>query len=187
MDTDGFWDLVESSAAGGPGCERAERLTERLAGLPLPEVLEFQLRLDEARAPLDTAGTLALARLVLRGRVSDDGLWYFHVWLIGLGRAAHHLAVHDPDALADHPALRRLAALPYERWTDDDFPDWEALDYCAQDAHERLTGEEDGLEDALAALGHEMPCDAAFADPVWTPARTAARLPRLTALFADAT
>ncbi|MFJ4674809.1 DUF4240 domain-containing protein [Kitasatospora sp. NPDC088783] len=187
MDTDGFWDLVESSATGGPGCERADRLTTHLAGLPLSEVLEFQLRLDEARAPLDTAGTLALARLVLRGWVSDDGLWYFHAWLIGLGRDAHRLAVHDPDALADHPALRRLAALPYEQWDDDDFPDWELLDYCAQEAYEQLTGEEDGLEEALEAVGHDSPCNAEFTEPTWTSEQTAARLPRLTALFADAT
>lgn len=187
MDTDGFWTLVESSGAGGPVCERAERLTARLAELPLPEVLEFQLRLDEARAPLDTTGTLALAALALRGRVSDDGLWYFHVWLIGLGRDAHGLAVHDPDALAEHPAFRHLAALPYEQWEDEDFPDWELLDYCAQDAYARLTGEEDALEEVLQAIGHDSPCNADAVGPVWTPEQTAARLPRLTALFANAT
>ncbi|BAJ32198.1 MULTISPECIES: DUF4240 domain-containing protein [Kitasatospora] len=186
MDTDGFWTLVESSAAGDLPCTRADRLTDRLAGLPLPEVLDFQLRLDEARAPLDTPATLAVAKLVLRGRVSDDSLWYFHAWLIGLGQDAHHLAVHDPDALAGHPALRRLAALPYRRWENHDFPDWESVDYCAQEAYERLTGEEDGLEEAMEAIGHDSPCNAGFADPAWTSEESAARLPRLTALFADA-
>ncbi|MFC8721879.1 DUF4240 domain-containing protein [Kitasatospora sp. NPDC057198] len=187
MDTDGFWALVESSAAGGPACEREERLTARLAALPLPEVLEFQLRLDEARAPLDTPATLAVAKTVLRGWVSDDSLWYFHGWLLGLGREAHHLAVHDPDALAGHPAFRHLAELPYAQWDDHVFPAWETLDYCADHAYERLTGEEDGLEEALAEIGHESPVDAEFDDPAWTPEERAARLPRLTALFADAT
>ncbi|MGW4804903.1 DUF4240 domain-containing protein [Kitasatospora sp. NPDC004272] len=186
MDMDGFWALVESSAAGGPACERAERLTARLTGLPLPEVLEFQLRLDEARAPLDTPGTLAVAEVVLRDLVSDDTLWYFHVWLLGLGRAAHHLAAHDPDALADHPVFRQLAARPYEQWDDHDFPEWEALDYCAHYAYEQLTGEEDGLEEALEEIGHDSPCNAEFDEPVWTPEQRAARLPRLTALFGEA-
>ncbi|QKW22845.1 DUF4240 domain-containing protein [Kitasatospora sp. NA04385] len=186
MDMDGFWDLVESSALGGDACGRADRLTARLAELPLPQVLEFQLRLDEARAPLDTPGTLAVAKLVERGRVTDDSLWYFHVWLIGLGRETHHLAVHEPDALAGLPAFRRLAALPYEQWENHDFPDWESLDYCAHDAYAQLTGEEDGLEEALEAIGHDSPCNAEFDEPVWTPEQSAARLPRLTALFADA-
>ncbi|GLW53779.1 DUF4240 domain-containing protein [Kitasatospora phosalacinea] len=187
MDADGFWDLVESSAADGPACGHAERLTARLAGLPLPEVLEFQLRLDEARAPLDTPGTLAVAKAVLRDWVGDDGLWYFYGWLLGLGREAHHLAVHAPDVLADHPAFRRLAALPRERWDDHDFPEWETLNYCAHEAYEQLTGEEDGLEEALEAIGHDSPCNAEFDEPVWTPEQRAARLPRLTALFAEAT
>ncbi|WP_051733234.1 DUF4240 domain-containing protein [Kitasatospora phosalacinea] len=187
MDVDEFWSLVEWSAAGGHTCARTERLTARLTELPLPQVLEFQLRLDEARAPLDTPSTLAVAQEVMRGRVSDDSLWYFHAWLIGLGRAAHRLAVHEPDALADHPAFRRLAALPYARWDDHDFPDWETLDYCAHDAYEQLTGEEDGLEEALEAIGHDSPCNAEFDGPTWTPQQRAARLPRLTALFADAT
>ncbi|RKE22592.1 DUF4240 domain-containing protein [Streptomyces sp. TLI_171] len=186
MDVDGFWALLESSRSGGAEGTRAERLTELLAELPLTEVVEFQLRLDEARAPLDTAATLALAKLVLRGQVSDDGLWYFHAWLVGLGRDAHRLAVHEPDALAGHAAFRRLAELPYEHWDDGDFPDWEELDYCAQEAYARLTGAEDGLEEALTAIGHDSPLNADAVGPIWTAEQRAARLPRLTALFAEA-
>ncbi|MEV4555412.1 DUF4240 domain-containing protein [Kitasatospora sp. NPDC049285] len=196
MDVNGFWELVEASreirpeheqlGCGRPECERAERLTERLATLPVEEVLEFQLRLDEVRAPLDTMATLAVAKLVQRGRISDDGLWYFHAWLIGLGRTAYATALADPDALADQPAVRRLAALPYQDWDNHDFPDWEELDYCAAYAHERITGEEDGLEDLLAEVGHDSPVNAEPVGEVWTPADTAARLPRLSALFAEA-
>ncbi|MFD8595493.1 DUF4240 domain-containing protein [Kitasatospora sp. NPDC059646] len=186
MNLNGFWELVESTDPAASAAERADALVERLAQLPLDEVLEFQLRLDEVRAPLDTMATLEIAALVLRGRVSDDGLWYFHAWLIGLGRAAHELAVHDPDALADHPAFRRLAALPYREWTDADFPDWEDVDYCAERAWEAQTGEEEGLEEALLALDHDSPVNAEPEGPNWTRAEVAARLPRLTALFADA-
>ncbi|WP_285732850.1 hypothetical protein [Kitasatospora phosalacinea] len=39
---------------------------------------------------------------------------------------------------------------------------------------------------ALEAIGHESPHDAEFDEPVWTPEQRAARLPRLTALFAGA-
>ncbi|MFJ1751357.1 DUF4240 domain-containing protein [Kitasatospora sp. NPDC088134] len=190
MDLDGFWKLVESSGDGGDGGahgERAAAVVARLVELGPGEALEFQLRLDEVRAPLDTSATLALAKLVLGGRVSDDGLWYFHAWLVGLGREGHRLAVHDPDALAGHPALRRLAAAPYERWEERYFPDWEELDYCAQSAYEQLTGEEDGLEAALEELGHDSPVNADAMGPRWTAEQTAARLPRLTALFGAAT
>lgn len=186
MDVDGFWELIESGAGTAPACVRADELVERLARLPLPEVLEFQLRLDEVRAPLDTVGTVALAALVLRGRLSNDGLWYFHSWLVGLGRAAHRLAVEDPDALAGHPAFRRLAELPWDEWQNHDFPDWEDLDYCAERAWEELTGEENGLAEALEAVGHDSPVNAEPEGRPWTSEQVAARLPRLAALFAGA-
>ncbi|MGW4380192.1 DUF4240 domain-containing protein [Kitasatospora sp. NPDC004531] len=179
MNLNAFWDLLESTAGADAPCSRAELLTERLAQLPPDAIREFQLRLDEVRAPLDTMATVALARLVGPGFISDDTLWYFHAWLVGLGRDAHRLAVHDPDALADHPAFRRLAALDERQ-----VPDWEALDYCASDAWEQLTGEEDGLEEALLAEGHESPVNADPEGEEWTPEQTAARLPKLTDLFA---
>ncbi|MFG2692279.1 DUF4240 domain-containing protein [Kitasatospora sp. NPDC048407] len=179
MNVNAFWELVESTRATSP-CDRAEQLTERLAQLPPDEVREFQLRLDEVRAPLDTMATVALAKLVGPGFLSDDTLWYFHAWLIGLGRDAHRLAVHDPDALADLPEFRALAARA-ERFV----PDWEALDYCAAQAWEELTGEEDGLEESLLAQGHESPLNAEPEGELWTAEQTAARLPKLTALFAS--
>ncbi|MFD8481090.1 DUF4240 domain-containing protein [Kitasatospora sp. NPDC059673] len=178
MDVNTFWDLVESTRTTSP-CDRAELLTERLAQLSLDEVREFQLRLDEVRAPLDTVATVALAKLIGPGFLSDDTLWYFHAWLIGLGREAHRLAVHDPDALADLPEFRTLAAQD-ERFV----PDWEELDYCAAGAWEELTGEEDGLEEALLADGHESPLNAGPVGELWTAEQTTARLPGLTALFA---
>ncbi|MFJ8440787.1 DUF4240 domain-containing protein [Kitasatospora griseola] len=178
MDLSVFWELVESTLEAGAPCDRTKLLVDRLGQLPLEEVLEFQLRLDEVRAPVDTRATVALAKLVAPGRLSDDGLWYFHAWLVGLGQDAHRLAVDEPDALADHPEFRRLAAE-----TDRHLPGWETLDYCAADAWEALTGNEDGLEEAMLAQGHDSPLVADPDGEPWTAEQTAARLPKLTALF----
>ncbi|MFJ5921798.1 DUF4240 domain-containing protein [Kitasatospora sp. NPDC092948] len=181
MDLSVFWELVESTGEAASPCDRTKLLVERLGQLPLEEVLEFQLRLDEVRAPLDTRATVAVAKLVAPGRLSDDALWYFHAWLVGLGQDAYRQAVDDPDTLADHPEFGRLAALP-ER----EVPGWEQLDYCAADAWEALTGNEDGLEEAMLAQGHDSPLVADPAGEPWTAEQTATRLPKLTALFAEA-
>ncbi|MFD7640468.1 DUF4240 domain-containing protein [Kitasatospora sp. NPDC059795] len=180
MNLNDFWELVEATAPATPSGRRTELLTERLARLPLDEVRAFQLRLEEVRAPLDTMATVALAKLVGPGFVSDDTLWYFHSWLVGLGRDALRLAVDDPDALADHPEFHRLAALD-ERMV----PDWEELDYCAASAWEEITGDEDGLEEALLAEGHDSPVNAEPVGEPWTPEQTASRMPRLILLFAQ--
>jgi hypothetical protein len=50
------------------------------------------------------------ASLITDGLCSDDGFWYFQPWLIGQGQHWYQLAAHNPDNLADIPAVRALAA-----------------------------------------------------------------------------
>jgi Protein of unknown function (DUF4240) len=73
------------------------------------------------------------------------------VWLIGLGRDALERAVANPDNLASLPEVLRLAGRPVEDWSHDDWPDWESLSYVAWEAYEQVTGEEEGLSDAMEA------------------------------------
>jgi len=186
MDVNGFWTLLERSGQlPGAPCARAERLTALLAELPPAEVLAFQQTLDAERAPADTYPVYAAARLIHGGFCSDDSFWYFQAWLLGLGRDAFRQAVADPDSLAAHPAVQRLAAVGPDQWSDHDDPSWEELDQAAAEAYARLTGgDENALADALADLGHDSPLWPETTGTPLSAAEAATRLPRLTALFA---
>ncbi len=71
------------------------------------------------------------------GGCSTDGFWYFHAWLIGLGRDIFERVVADPDNLAEVPEVQRLAERPMGGWADDEWPRWEALSYVAAGAAKR--------------------------------------------------
>lgn len=182
MDLNAFWALVErSSVETADQDERLEWLTASLAALPAAEVVDFALRLDEVRHQADTWAHWHAAELICGGQCSDDEFFYFQAWLIGLGRSVFESVASTPDALADVPHVRYLASLGgVHAWAENEWPDWEGLDYVAGEAFD---GE---LAEVLAARGVEPlvspdPPGAAwdFADP----AESAARIPRLGALF----
>lgn len=186
MDLDGFWDLIERSAREERDLEeRAEWLTGRLAGLPLEEIIGFRKHLDALHERADTWHLWGAAHLICGG-ASDDGFWYFQAWLVGLGRQVFERAIADPDSLADVPLVRELAERGLAEWDDEDFADWEALDYVADDAYEEKTGEE--LDDVLDAMGHEYRLSPEPADEEWDlddESEQERRYPRLSALFAE--
>ncbi len=189
MDDEEFWGLIEGSRRQSEDPDdRLDWLRGQLMQRSLPEIVRFKVRLDEARVPIDNWPMWAAAGRIYRGFCSDDSFWYFQVWLIGLGREAYQRAAADPDSLAELPEVRRLAGRPMDSWADEEFPDWESLDYVAAEAYEELTGEEDGLEDAMEAAGLESPaCPEPSGEPWRGEGETARRLPRLTALFPVAT
>ncbi|MEU5726014.1 DUF4240 domain-containing protein [Micromonospora sp. NPDC047738] len=184
---DEFWALVEASADGArTPDERLAWLTDRLAARPAAEVVDFALRLDELRGPVDTWRLWGAATLLFDGFCSDDSFHYFQPWLIGLGREAYHRVVADPDALADLPQVRRLAGRPRGDWADDEWPDWECLDYVADEAYERITGAPESLDDAVSARGRELRSSPQPGDEAWAVsdlAELSRRYPRLAALF----
>ncbi|PWU55255.1 molybdenum metabolism regulator [Micromonospora sp. S4605] len=185
--TDDFWALIEASAAATDGPDaRLAWLTDRLAERPTDDVVDFALRLDEARARVDTWSLWGAALRVCGGLCSDDGFHYFQAWLVGLGRETFERVAADPDALADVPQVRRLAGRSNRDWAEDEWPDWEALDYVAERAYERITGDEDGLERALAAHGRDVSMSPDPQDEEWAledRAEFARRFPRLAELF----
>ncbi|MEV4483620.1 DUF4240 domain-containing protein [Micromonospora coxensis] len=186
MHRDEFWALIEGSAAvAADPDERLAWLTDRLAERPVGDVVDFAVRLDELRGLVDTWRHWGAALLICGGLCSDDGFHYFQAWLVGLGRAVFERVADDPDALADVPQVRRLAGRGPREWAEDEWPEWECLDYVADEAYERITGEE-GLDEAVEARGRELSSSPDPIDERWDlddRVELARRYPRLAALF----
>ncbi|WP_394619133.1 DUF4240 domain-containing protein [Lentzea sp. JNUCC 0626] len=176
MDLNAFWVLVEASAEQGSDRDvRREWLAAALAGLPPSEVVEFAVRLDELRRRVDTWALWHAATVIYGGYCGMDSFFYFQLWLIGLGREVFEGVAADPDALADVPEVRALAACGgMHAWGDERWPEWETLAYVAAE----VVGE--------GALPPELLSGPAPAGVPWDfadPAEIAARVPRLGLLF----
>jgi len=182
-----FWTLIQgSSTATKQQRERTEWLTRHLARLPVPAIIEFELHLTAQRKRVDTWLMWGAAWIIMQGWCSDDSFFYFQPWLVGLGHETFEQVADHPDSLADVPQIHRLAGRARSDWSDDEWPEWELLNYVARNAYERATGEEDGLDDALEAQGLHRVCDPAPMDAPWNygdPDQRLTRLPRLTALL----
>ncbi|MBU2668508.1 DUF4240 domain-containing protein [Actinoplanes bogorensis] len=151
MDLDGFWALIERSARKKDEHDRADWLTAQLAESSPAEIEQFEILYYGLRDRIDTWHMWGAAALICDG-ASDDSFWYFQAWLIGQGREAFESAAADPDALADLPAIRVLAGRDSDLWAEDEWPEWELLDYVASEAYEEVTDGDD-LDDALEARG----------------------------------
>lgn len=187
MKLEDFWALIRgSSAAAKCQRERTEWLTGHLARLPVPAITAFELHLTAQRKRVDTRLMGGAARIIMHEWCSDDGFFYFQSWLVGLGHETFEQVADNPDSLAGIPQIRRLTGRPSSDWSDDEWPEWELLNYVARNAYERATGDEHGLDNALEAQGLHRICDAAPQDDPWNyddPGHRLARLPRLTALL----
>ncbi|MQY06970.1 DUF4240 domain-containing protein [Actinomadura macrotermitis] len=189
MTLEDFWTLIHRSATESNGqAQRAEWLTAHLAHRPASEIVEFELHLAAQRKRVDTRLMWGAAWNIMQGWCSDDGFWYFQPWLVGLGRDTFERVAARPDALAETHEVRRLAGRPTSEWTDDEWPDWESMNYIALYAYERATGEEEGLEHALEARGLQRICNASPTDERWDYddiEQRRAKLPRLTELLGE--
>ena len=178
-----LWALIEESAGQA---DRAGWIERRLASQTPSEIVEFDIAFTAARRRAETWTMWAAGYRITSGLCSGDGFWYFLPWLVGLGREHFDRVVADPDALADVPEVRRLAILTMDRWTDDDWPHWEAVNYASRRAYDTATGEVEGIIDAVRTLGHEYPEDPVPTGDNWDfddGVEMARRLPRLSALF----
>ena len=187
MELEDFCPLIQgSSTATRNQRERTEWLIAHLARLPVPAIIEFELHLAAQRKRVDTWLMWGAAWIIMQGWCSDDGFFYFQPWLVGLGHDTFERVAGNPDSLADIPQIHCLAGRPTSDWSDDEWPEWESLNYVARNAYERATGEEDGLDNALEAQGLHRISDAAPEDDPWNyddPDQRNTRLPRLTALL----
>ncbi|GIE94047.1 DUF4240 domain-containing protein [Paractinoplanes rishiriensis] len=178
-----FWELIEESAGHR---DRTDWIAWRLNSMAAPEIVGFEVGLIEARRQAETWTMYGAACRIMSGLCSMDGFWYFLPWLTGLGKSTFELVALEPDVLAEVPEVRRLAELTMDRWTDDDWPQWEDLNYAGRGAYDAVTGEDEGILDALAALGYAYPEDPEPTGERWDfddDAEMVRRLPRLSALF----
>ena len=134
MRLEDFWALIQDSSATASGQrERTEWLTRRLAGLSGRAIIEFELNLAAQRKRADTWLMWGAAWIIMQGWCSDDGFFYFQPWLVGLGHQTFERVAGDPDSLADIPQIRpRLAGRPSSDWSDEEWPEWELLNYAAR-------------------------------------------------------
>ncbi|MEV1172474.1 DUF4240 domain-containing protein [Nonomuraea sp. NPDC049784] len=185
MDVDEFWLLIEQSARETTGNEaRLAWLHERLVQRSAEEIVDFDAWILMARRKVDTWLMWGAMRALFGGG-SDDGFWYFQMWLVGLGRVAFERVAHEPDALVDVPEVQRLVTMERNRqtWTNDDWPKFERLAYVAVKAWEQATGKEhEELAEALRSRGFELFALPHPSDEGWElddEEESARRLPRI--------
>ncbi|WP_344076428.1 DUF4240 domain-containing protein [Streptomyces crystallinus] len=189
MDIDSFWTLIdESRQQARSQDDRLVWLRGELSHRPVAEIVQFQALLDDVTDEAFTWDLWAAAERIL-GWCSDDGFCYFGLWMVGLGREAFSRAVATPDALSASPEVQHLACQPREKWSEQ-WPEWEALDYVAQEAYGIATGSNDDCAQAFyAALKTARRATGPRANPLgayWDARRedlAADKLPRLSSLF----
>ncbi|MBC6457719.1 DUF4240 domain-containing protein [Actinomadura sp. HBU206391] len=188
MNTEEFWDIVESARTGDKPFYEA--LVDRLAVGPEQAILEFEYRFDQVTDAVYRWDVWAAAYLI-GGGCSDDGFMDFQAGLVALGRDWFEKAARSPDDLADHPAVIEAAAGSGSGSGSrgDSAIFYEEVGAAGNVAYERLTGAgadayeeawdryQDGREDEEEEpdMGEEFDFDDAD--------QMRKRLPRLSALF----
>ncbi|MEV6039676.1 DUF4240 domain-containing protein [Nonomuraea sp. NPDC052116] len=181
MDIDGFWDLVERSAAEtGTRQARVEWLENHLSSLFADEIVDYDVWFTICRNRACSWDMYA-AFYITTGYASSDGFEYFADWLISLGREDFEKAVDCPDRILELSAMQQLDELSRNyrhermsisrdgrlrlkrvtftrrsRWPEGVYPNFELFAYVTRRAHERATGlDSSALGDAVAARGVE--------------------------------
>ncbi|MDP9869049.1 hypothetical protein J2S55_008315 [Streptosporangium brasiliense] len=189
MDVEEFWALIDEACAEVDALEldfddrrdAIERACEeRLVSRTPAEIVQFSLRQWQLR---DHAYRYELwaAAFLIEGWWSDDGFMDFREGLISLGRHWYERALADPDSLADHPGVQDGGDVLIGN---------EDFNQVAHRAYQRLTGEPDGLNEALEASPEAGPLSA-MTEPAgvrWDVAdgdEMRRRLPRLAGIFLD--
>ncbi|MGW2182954.1 DUF4240 domain-containing protein [Streptomyces sp. NPDC001732] len=150
MDEKTFWALMdELSRRSGGRHERLEWLRGELRCRPAAEGVEFQAHLEAACEAVATGPLWRAVRRIEGGLCSDDGFDYFALWLVGQGQETYKAVLADPDALADVAEVRALVGRHLREWDDEEWPEWEELDYVAQEVFGELTGQEDDCLEAF--------------------------------------
>ena len=194
MEVEAFWELIEQARSTAHDDEQlVERVATALLALPTEEILDFEQQLSQAKQQAYRWEVWGAAYLI-NGGCSDDAFQDFRAWLVAQGRDTFTRAVADPDSLAEHPAVRRMADARRDGWLG-----LESLHYVAEEAYERRTGDHEAFFAALSQRGPRRAADTAQHPAGEEPARhrdpagedwdfddmaeMRRRLPRLASLF----
>jgi hypothetical protein len=102
MDIREFWNLIEQTKAATNGNPdwHAGLLTERLAALPVEEIMDYS-RIHDVLMRRAYRRELWDAAVIIEGGVGTDGFVDFRSGLIAQGETIYENALRDPDTLAD--------------------------------------------------------------------------------------
>lgn len=102
MTDDQFWKILQSACESDPSAAEDwdQRLVEKLSELPEEEIIQWNHVLNRLAAQAYRSDLWAAAYLI-NGGASDDGFYYFRLWLIGMGKKIYQAAIADPDSLVD--------------------------------------------------------------------------------------
>jgi hypothetical protein len=189
MDVDDFWTFIEASQRVGPARpEREAFLHDRLRRVARVHLLDFVQHLSATREPANTYRLWRAADIIMHGHCGTDSFHYFQMWLVGLGRQAYEAAIVDPDSLAAVPEVRTMASTP-RPWQNDDYPDWESLEYVACTVGEHRLDIDGDIRDVVTReRGVRLRSDPNPNDTEWCLLRSSVvsqRYPRLWALFGE--
>ncbi|MFI0404817.1 DUF4240 domain-containing protein [Actinomadura sp. 3N508] len=146
---DHFWDLIERVDANDRvDGSMAGVLAVELARLPVPQIAQFHRSVMVSARRALTWDLWEAADIIHRAPCSQDTFCYFRLWLISQGREVFESAIGNPDSLADHPPILRLAQEPLSRWQNSDYPHMEDLLHGAEMAYDRVM---DKIGPAMAA------------------------------------
>ena len=96
-----WWDII--SVGCPPDVEPEEwsdTLSEVLQGLPPDDIVRFDVWMEALAERAYRRDLWRVAELA-NGGASDDGFYYFRLWLVGMGKGVFEAALADPDSLAD--------------------------------------------------------------------------------------
>ena len=127
-----FWRLIDNARRGTDGdCEaQCAALQERLARLPVPDILAFGRFFDGMKHAAFYNNLWEAAFIINRSELSDDGFEDFFGWLVSQGERVYLAARSDPDSLTDIISKEGGA-------------ECEGMLYVAQFAYEAKTGRAD--------------------------------------------
>ncbi len=185
MDKKTFWALMDQlSCRAGDRPERLEWLRGELRHQPAAAAVTFQAYVEAACADVTMAALERAVRQIEGGLCSDDGFDYFALWLVAQGQRTYEAVLADPDRLADVAEVQALAGRPPQQWRDDERPEWEELDYVAQEVYAELTGQADDCTEAFyEALDAVQETGMRLRTGIVTKAGQRTETPRLDALF----
>lgn len=132
-----FWDTVDRITAGSEDAMASALLTE-LSRTPIPRIARFHASLISFADQALTWELWKAADIIHRAPTSQDAFCYFRLWLAGQGEKVFTAAVANPDSLATHPWIVRLATR--RQWADADYPWAESLMYVPERAFEKILG-----------------------------------------------